>query len=433
MDRLIDILRSSADGSAAKISLKTEFELSDAQADAILTMPMRRLTGLEKDNLYKESTDLRESISKLELLLSDRHELLKSLKRDLRSLKRKYNDPRRTKITDRPKSENTSPPVKTPTAKVDHTPREKKVKEYQQMSIIEPITPVPVSIAVDHQGDIRRDSPRSSQDQQLVVKRFEINSDRELTLIASTGKAYPLKLSSIPSLGSQSIKGTNLIPSLQGTSATIVNYFTPDDLKIDQKLILLTSQGRIKRLPISELGDLTNRGLSLIKLKEDDKLQYILPVKDSTEVVVGTSSGRLIRLHISENQIPILGRSSQGIPAIKLSPREHLICCLPVQSIDELILVSQAGYTKKIPVMALPLTQVGGLGNTAMRFINKTDGLVGAAIANLQGTLKLLTNHPRVYELSHQQIKIDSKDSTGEKLLKLNKEEVIITVSNDSD
>jgi DNA gyrase subunit A len=442
LDAVINILRNAPDGTTAKAIFQTELDLSDIQADAILAMPMRRLTGLEKQNLQTEFQELTTKIDSLNNLLNDRTELLKSLKKDLRSLKRKFADDRRTKIT------KLEPPKLA--AKVDRGSLNKPksadepvlVKESRtrslppaQLQIIEAETSQPTTVEITHQGYIRRLSKTGAKlnpnTHDFVINTYQTHTEAELTLVTIDGKAYPLKIRDIPPTvgNTQGTILTSLIPAIQDPSEQIIYTIpspieTPDDL---QQLLLLTSQGKIKRILLQELSGLTNRGTTLIKLREDDKLHTIAPLSSEREIIIATSGARMLRLALASEQIPLMGRVSQGIQALKVGTRERIVGCIPANSENDLILITRHGYAKRIPISTLRIVQTGNMGTHAMQFAIKTDSLLYTSL--VRESLDLVTTTDRHELISIDRIPTSGKEGTGTKLLDLTPTEEIIVVN----
>jgi DNA gyrase subunit A len=445
LDAVIDILRNAPDGTTAKAIFQTELDLSDVQADAILAMPLRRLTGLEKKNLQTEFAEINTKINSLNNLLQDRNELLKSLKKDLRSLKRKYADARRTRITkiDPPTPE----PKKSKTATVGKSSAEPKVATAKtraernqmlpatQLRVVEAEPSQPTTVEITQQGYIRRLSKTGAklnpQIDDFVIKTYQTSTEEELTIVTTDGKAYPLKIRDIPpTLGND--RGTiltALIPALQDTDEQIIYTLPtpaeiPDDL---QQLLLLTTQGKIKRILLQELSGLTNRGTTLIKLREDDKLHTITPLTSQREIVIATSGARILRLALASEQIPLMGRVSQGIQALKVGTRERIVGCIPANNTDDIILITRQGYAKRIPISTIRIVQTGNMGTHAMQFAIKTDSLIYISLP--PENLDLVTTTHRHQLISIDRIQTYGKDGTGDKLLDLNPDEEIMVVN----
>lgn len=429
LDAVITILRNAPDGTTAKAQFQAELDLSDTQADAILAMPLRRLTGMERTNLQTEFRELTAKINTLNTLLVDRHELLKSLKKDLRSLKRKFADERRTKITpiEVPKLELTKI---TKQARIDRS----RATQPAQLQIIEAEPSQPTTVEITHQGFIRRLSKTGTKlnpnTNDLAIATYQTTTDDELTLITSDGKAYPLKVRDIPpTLGNaQGAVLSSLIPALQDRAEKVI-YTCPspiasaDDL---EQFLLLTNQGKIKRILRQEIAGLTNRGTTLIKLKEDDSLHTITPLTNQREIVIATSGARILRLALASAQIPLMGRVSQGIQALKVGTRERIVGCIPANAEDDIILIARHGYAKRIPISNIRIVQTGNMGTHAMQFATKTDSLI---YVNLPShNLDLITTTNRQESIPIAKIKSHGKDGIGTKIINLKGDEEIVSV-----
>lgn len=429
LDTVITILRNAPDGTTAKAQFQTELDLSETQADAILAMPMRRLTGMERTNLQTEFRELTAKIATLNTLLDDRHELLKSLKKDLRSLKRKFNDDRRTKIT------RTELPKPEPSAKITKQAKISRSSTIApaQLQIIEAEPSQPTTVEITHQGCIRRLSKTGTKlnpnTNDFVTATYQTTTEDELTLITTDGKAYPLKVRDIPpTLGNaQGVVLTTLIPALQDSPETIVATFSSPTASEDdlEQLLLLTNRGKIKRILRQEIVGLTNRGTTLIKLKEDDTLHTIVPLSNQREIIIATSGARILRLALASSQIPLMGRVSQGIQALKVGTREQIVGCIPVNAEDGIVLIARYGYAKRIAVSTIRIVQTGNMGTHAMQFATKTDRLIYLNLPT--STIDIFTSTNRQESIPIAKIKPHGKDGIGDNILKLSSDEEIVT------
>jgi DNA gyrase subunit A len=423
LDAVIDILRNSPDGSSAKLRLQEELALSEEQGDAILGMPMRRLTGLEKENLQREFGELTSQIEILQKLLSDRHELLKSLKKDLRALKRRYADPRRTKIS---KQDLPTPEPEQPATPTERKPKKAKVTvpTPEEPLLVEVETPSQVVLEFTTAKSVYKVSPEannrnSKPKADLCIQSETISSDSELVLLTDAGKAYAGKLADIP-LGSMLTTGTPLtalLPnSAQSAGEKIVAYSTLPLVTAANGLILLTAKGQIKRISTSELVNLTSRGLSTIKLKENDVLKYASWHYQEPEILITTSGGRFLRFSMSDRQLPVMGRTSQGVPALRLGREEEFIGVSAVNSTDTLLLITNQGYIKQISVNTIRLANRGDIGTQALQFSSKTDSLVGAVVTSGIKEVAVLSDRPRTIILSVDKLPTLGKDGTGDRI-----------------
>ena len=284
VDRVIEILRQAPDGSTAKVNLVSRLELSEVQADEILAMPLRRLTGMEQQKLEEEYEELETRINTLRNLLDDRKELLKSLKKDLRSLKRSYNDKRRSKFVAKPDNKAFA-----------RQKNKNNQKDKNLLSNSHPIPQVPVEDVVldfSQRGYVRRISSSSKRsksdngvpDYDFIIQAYETNTQKDLLVVTSGGKVYPLQIGEIPPTTGRSARGTPLITLLTSTAQSqgesIVGRFVIPENPKHKDVVLLTKQGRIKRLSGEDLTNVTRRGITILKLKDDDELfwtEFVTP------------------------------------------------------------------------------------------------------------------------------------------------------------
>ncbi len=433
LDQLIDILRNAPDGATAKIRMTEELGVSETQADSILGMPMRRITGLEQEKLLAEQAELQQRIDNLETLLGDRHELMKSLKKELRSLKRKYGDERRTRIADRVILEESKPKQKRKATTEKSAPS--STATTVQPSVLKVTKEANATINLTHEGHIYWQNPDEhtpsswKKGEDFVVQREVIGDREKIVFITDSGKAYPVAIDEIPHyLENQTQTTVGLLSQAaqRDANSTIEHFFlSPEE---NRDLILLTAKGIIKRLAISELNNLGNRGFVLIKLKEQDSLQYVTFNQEDGEIAIATSTGRILRLPVNEQNIPTMGRNAQGNQAIKLRYGETIVGCANVTDNKNILLVTQLGYSKQFPVNTARLCKRGDLGTPAIPFTNKQDYLASAILAQPESEVILTTNRGKRLVQDLGKIEILGKDRKPQKIAKLDSEEAIVNI-----
>lgn len=436
LDDVIEILRRAADGSTAKINLQSRLELSDVQADAILAMPLRRLTSLEQQNLQKEYEQLQEQITTLRKLLSDRRELLKSLKKDLRTQKRKYGDERRTKIVT----------LREELQKDTGTSGRRdagKEEENANLKLQNPKPEQPVEelvLELTQRGYVRRIQPNGKKpkvdngvsDNDFVMQTALTDTHKDLLVLTSSGKVYPVKVGDIPPTTGRSPRGTPLITLLTNTaqeaSEAVVTRFLLPEKPEDGEMILLTNQGRIKRLSLTEFANLTRRGITILKLKDDDELLLTQFTSTDTQIILASSGGRLLRFKVNDEQLPIMGRTAMGLQAMRLRQQETMVGGATFNTEENILLVTQLGYAKRLSTSALRLANRGDIGTQTFKFASRTDYLAGMVLAKPGAEVALVTNNQRVVRLKVDTVTNQGKETTGESVFQLSRDEKIIAV-----
>ena len=434
LDQVITILRQAADGSTAKQTLQNYLNFTEAQTDAILSMPLRRLTSLEQQNLEQEFTELNQKIEQLQNLLNDRKELLKALKKELRSLKRKYGDPRRTHIGEEPLKTKGLDQPKSGSSQVsaDKSSPNLVIEQAPKKAILE----------FTHRGYVRHSQPSAKKskaadnnipDHDFIVQTDLTDTAQDVLILTNTGKVYPVKVADIPISTGRAARGTPLITLLSNTAQlateTVVSRFLLPE-KLDQRdLVLLTKRGRIKRLTLSELAQISRRGITIIKLKDDDELSFIQFVSPNEQLIIGSSSGRLLRFPINEAELPTMGRTAMGLQGLRLLKHQQMIGCTTLGKERHILLFTQEGYAKRLTTNEIKFAHRGDLGTQALKFINKTDNLAAMVSANLDGEVAIVTNRDRVERIGVSQIPLLNRSSTGESLISLSRDEKIISVT----
>ncbi|GCA79993.1 DNA gyrase/topoisomerase IV subunit A [Microcystis aeruginosa] len=471
IDRVVDILKNAPDGTTAKYRFQAELGISDPQADSILAMPLRRLTGLERQKLETEATELQTKIQQLETLLHNRQEFLKSLKKELRSLKKKFADSRRTKIRtgksgDRRqetgdgkqqaagKKQETVPmkkfsppqmkevsfptphtPHPTPSLKAEVKKQENKVKKKPEsenapsLSLFTPQEPPENAILLlDAEDKISWTTPEErAPDRGLIIYQQAIEKRENFLVILDNAKAYPIATREVPPQANQPVLISSLLTkTAQKESEAVLNQFFLTEPQKTQELLLLSQQGRIKRLPIDELEGVGSRGLSLMKLKEDDRLYGAIFTHEGLDLAIATSSGRVLRYPVREELLPMMSKSAQGLAILRLRYGEHLAGCVSLPHRENLLLISGLGYAKRLAIENLRLSQLGDLGSPALQFVNKQDSLAAMVAARPGSIVLLSTNQNRKLPLEVETVTVTGKDGTGSQLVKLNPTEKII-------
>ena len=434
IDAIVDILRNASDGTTAKENLIENLAISEAQADSILGMPMRRLTGLEKQKLETEQAELEQQITTLENLLGDRHELMKALKKELRSLKRKYGDNRRTRILQK----KVASEVKEPTKEQKTAKSSKKETKAQSPSSEIKLTQQ-AKLFITNENNIYWKNPNQTteittstikQGEEFVSQSLPIKKNDRVIFAADSGRAYPVAVADIPNyLESQNANTFSFLSSAAQREAnqTIAYFFLPPENK-PFDIVLLTEKGVLKRLKGSELESIGNRGLVLIKLKDKDRLKYVSLAYPNQELAIATNGGRILRFPIDDQQIPSMGRNAQGNQALRLRYEETLVGCVSVNKKDNLLLVTKSGYGKQLEINNIRLAKRGDIGTQAINFADKEDRLTSVTIAQPEKEAIITTSLDRRLPLAIDDVEVLPRDSQGTKIIKLKAEETISQV-----
>lgn len=428
LDAIIAILRQAADGTTAKQHFQQQFNLSERQSDAILAMPLRKLTGLEQQGLQQEFTEVSQRRDQLQRLLCDRKELLKAMKKELKALRKKFSDPRRTRIQS----------------------EEERAEESQQVeeSIAEGVEEENL-VEFTQRGYVRRFSRRSYQRRQarqaaetgtglqpleedVVLQLEPALTTQEVLTLTRDGRAFTLKVADIPANPRQG-KGVplvNLLPDTVPAEAGVIAsqlVITPE--RLAQDLIVVTRLGKIKRAPLQEFTNLTGRGLTAMKVKPGDEVFYGGLAEAGDDLVLATSGGRLLRFPIDEDNLPPMGRAAQGPQGVRMGKQETLVGCVTVKSHqDQLVLVSAAGYAKRMGVADLRVARRGDLGSQCFQFSQRGDQLVALLSDRPQAALTILTSEERLALLPVASLPYLGRSGDSDRVVKLQRGETVTQV-----
>lgn len=482
LERTIAILRDSPDGSQAKVRLQTELNLSPDQAEAILAMPLRRLTGLERQKLEAELAQLTQRQQELQKLLGDRNELLKALKKDLRTLKRKYGDARRTRITapknfgqkmgaaqisseenksQDPTSEKNAPERPIPRANLLKKGKTKPTGAADNIPGLDlAFKPENTVVQFTYRGYVKRFAPDNFARPKFadhateniavigqVIDDFSretyfTQTDKTIVVFTRTGKAYPLNWRDLQltngrpaksiskSIEDRGIPLITLLPnSVQGNPNIIATQLLLPQPTNGKGLVLLTKRGRIKRISLEQLSNLSNRGLTIVKLKEGDELLSVNFANPGDFVILATSGGRLLRLEVNDEHLPIMSYAAQPQPALRLGKQENLVGIVTLNVTDNFLICTQDGWVKQMQVSSLRLAKPGDIGTQVLQFKNDTDTLVGIVPAVKNGEVILVTSQDRLLSLPVNGVKLWEKDGTGDRIKILQPNEQIISIN----
>jgi DNA gyrase subunit A len=416
LDALITLLRFAASNAVAKTELQTQFNFSLVQAEAILSMPLRRITAMEQSGLHAEMTELKTKISGFELILGDRRELLKTIKKDLRNLKKKHGNDRRTRLVNLTNSSTngSSKELNPEISEQPPTPSE---------------VPQEVLIQLTQKGYVKRLEPKTKSSKSanttntaddIVIADYATYTDRDLIVLTNSGKAFPVAIADIPK---GKPKGTPLIRLLPDSADSVVANFIWDR-QPESSLVLVTAEAKIKRLSLSELAGISSRGLMTIKLGEQDRLFWGGIVALDRQLAIATSTGRILKINTDEEQVSTLGRSAMGTIALRLRNAETIVGVIPLTQPDlELLLITTQGYSKRLKIKDIRLSQRASIGSQAIMFKNKQDTLRAIApILPNQAHIHLgiiKDDQTKIIEMELVRIPLEPCNSSGIKISEL--------------
>ncbi|WP_273436630.1 DNA topoisomerase (ATP-hydrolyzing) [Synechococcus sp. UW140] len=395
---VIEMIQSARDSASAKASLQVQLDLTERQAEAVLAMPLRRLTGLEQESLRKELEELRQEQKELRHLLDDRPTLLDTLVKELKQLRKQFATPRRTRL-----QEGGDDLV------AQRAAAQRPNAEAQRLHALAAISS-DNRLLLQSDGLLRIASPQSlgklhlseplpfgdhGAHGQLIMA---VQPAPTLLAFTSGGRVAALRWEfaaqqpgPIEKFLPESVDG-------QGEKVVEVLVLPPEDINFS--IGLLSSDGRFKRIAAEEFRELSGRATTVLKLKDGVVLERAVICKETDNLIVASSTGRSLRLPIDENNVPLMGRTAQGPTLMRLLPGETIVGAAVTAADAEVLLISALGQLKKLAVSNLRLCQRGDLGEIALRFSNRNDQLVDlracdvelVAVETQTGSIRLQTD-----------------------------------------
>lgn len=416
LDEVIELIKKSKTTDDARLGLMSRFGLDVDQANAILEMQLRRLTGLEQDKIKAEYEELLKKIKEYESILADRQKVLNIIKDELQEDKEKFGDDRRTQI----------------------------LPEQGEMSI-EDLTPnTAMAVFITHQGYIKRISLDTFDRQNRATRGksgiktkedddiqhfFTAMMHDKVLFFSSKGTVYSLNVYDFPE-GSRQAKGlpiVNVLPIEQDekiTAVVPVSSFTPD-----LNLIMLTKGGYIKRISLDNFSNIRRNGIIAIGLEDGDELNWVKLATAKEEIIIGTSCGMAIRFGVSD--LRPLGRSARGVNSMKLRTGDTIIGCdiVPRDYDADLLVVTSDGFGKRSKLSEFRPQNRGGIGLIATKFKSSASRLVALTIVEETDEIMLVTANGIVTRLKAGDISRQGRPATGVRAQNLVDGDTVVSVN----
>ena len=411
IDRVIEIIRGSANVAAAKASLIEEFGLSDAQSQAIVDMRLRALTGLERNRLENEYKELEERIAYLQSILGDEKVLLGVIRDELLTIKAKYGDDRKTAIELAEDEFNAE----------DLIPNEAAVIAMTKLGYIKRMSP-------DHFKAQNRGGKgikgMNILDEDYIADLITINNHDYVLFFTNLGRVYQLKGYEIPE-ASRTARGTAVINLLQLQAGEKVTSILRNEGHESGYLTMATKLGMIKRTNLSEYGNIRKVGLAAISLREGDELIDVHVTDGKRDIIMISHLGQCIRF--DENDARATGRVSMGVKGMNLADGDNVIGMQVAEENGELLFVSEMGMGKKTAMSEFKDQNRGGKGIRCYRVNAKTGNLAGVKVYKEGYELMLITTEGTVIRMKTDTIPVLGRDTSGVKLMQVDQENVKVS------
>ena len=416
IDRVISIIRVSSTVQAAKESLMKEFNLTDAQSQAIVDMRLRALTGLERSKIEAELADLQKKIEEYRAILADKNKLLTVIKTEISLIADKYGDERRTSIGY----------DEYDLSMEDLIPDEACVIARTNMGYVKRMTPD--NFKSQHRGG-KGIKGMQTLEEDYIKDLFMTTSHHVLTFFTNTGRAYKLKAYEIPEAGRTS-RGTAIINLLQlapGETITAVVPVKVEDISDNDYLFMATKNGIVKKTPCREFANIRKNGIQAMTLRDDDELIEVKLTDDTTEVMMVTKLGMCIRFKATD--VRPTGRSAMGVIGMNLMDTDEVVGVQLNTQGDTMLIVSENGMGKKTDISEYAVQHRGGKGVKCYKITEKTGNVIGAKAVDDTREVMLITTEGIIIRLACRDISTLGRITSGVKLINLDDNVKVATVS----
>ena len=414
IDEVIKIIRGSANVADAKAQLMERFALSEIQAQAIVDMRLRALTGLEREKLENEYRELMAKIAELKAILADEKKLLGVIREEIIVISDKYGDERRTAIG---------------------------YDEYD-MSAEDLIPDDDVVVAMTNFGYIKRmssDNFKSQNrggkgikgmqtiDEDYIEDLLMTTNHHYVMFFTNTGRVYRLKAYEIPEAG-RTARGTAIVNLLQlMPGEKITSIIAMKEFEDDKYLFMATRNGMVKKTSLKEYENVRKNGLQAIVLRENDELIEVKRTDNTEDIFLVTKKGMCIRFH--ETDVRVTGRVSMGVIGMKFDEDDEVIGMQMSSQGECLLVASEYGYGKRTPIEEFNCQNRGGKGVRCYKIIDKTGDLIGAKLVDNSREIMLITNEGIIIKMSVNDISIIGRNTSGVKLMSIDPDSGIAVAS----
>lgn len=406
IDEVIRIIRASASTAEAKSNLIERFEFTDVQAQAIVDMRLRALTGLEREKLENEHKELMAKIKELKAILADEKLLLGVIRTEIQVIADKYGDDRRSKIGFDVYDINME----------DLIPRENTVIAMTSLGYIKRMT-------VDNFKTQNRGGKgikgMTTIEEDYIEDLLMMDTHQYVMFFTNLGRVYRMKAYEIPEAG-RTARGTAIINLLQLNPGEKISAMIPvttyDD---DQNLFMVTKKGIVKKTAIVEYSNVRKNGLIAINLRDDDELIEVKTTNRDTEILLVTKFGMCIRF--KETDVRNTGRSSMGVIGMNLADRDEVIGMQLNTQGDELLIVSENGMGKRTNINEFAVQRRGGKGIKCYKIVEKTGNVVGVKAVNEEHEIMMITTEGIIIQIRMSDVSVLGRITSGVKLINLEK------------
>ena len=417
IDEVIRIIRGSKTSDIAQKSLIKSFKLSEIQAQAILAMQLRRLTGLERDAIENELKELLAAIKRYEEILADEREILAIIKTELLEMKEKYGDERKSQIIN---------------YELGKFSDEELIPEEESVILLTGENYIKRTLQSDYRKQNRGGKGKrgmTTKEEDIIDQVIPASTHDYLLFFTNRGRVFRLKAYEVPAAG-LSAKGVAAVNLLQlqpeeKITAIIKHAKNTSD---DGYLFMATVKGTVKKTPLKDYANIRTNGLIAIKLDEGDELRWIQKTNGDHDVIISTSAGQAVRF--SEKDTRPMGRSARGVRGVRLRPSDSVVGMDVVTGDDQVLLViSEKGFGKRTKVVNFPTHKRGGVGIKAAVVTAKTGPIISVCTIepNMNEAI-LVSRNGQTIRLGLEDIKLLGRTTQGVTIMRLSEGDAVSSI-----
>ena len=414
IDEVISIIRSSENVQLAKSRLMERFALSDAQAQAIVDMRLRTLTGLERGKLEAEYKELMARIEELKAILADEKKLLGVIKEEIMIIAEKYGDDRRTSIGF----------DEYDISMEDLIPRSNTVIAMTKLGYIK-------RMSIDNFHSQNRGGKgikgMETIDDDYIEELLMTTTHHYLMFFTNTGKVYRMKAYEIPE-ASRTARGTAIINLIQLQPGEKITAVIPlKEYKEDHYLFMATKNGIVKKTPVTDYANVRKKGLAAINLREDDELIEVKFTDNTKDIVLVTKYGQCIRFH--ETDVRSTGRTSMGVIGMNLADEDEVVGMQLNTQGEYLLIASEKGLGKLTKMEEFSPQNRGGKGVKCYKITEKTGNIIGVKAVNMDNEIMMITTEGIIIRMKVEGISVLGRVTSGVKLMNLSDDVTVASIA----
>jgi len=414
LDAVITLIRNSADPKVAKDGLMANFGLSESQAQAILDLRLQRLTGLERDKIMEEHRETVELIAKLRAILADEKEIYKIIVDELKEIKKKYGDERRTQIVDRS----------------------------EEISVEDMIVDEDMVVTISHEGYIKRNPATlyraqrrggkgkigaTTKEEDFVECLFVASMHSYILFFTTIGKVYWIKVHELPQ-ASRAARGKPIVNLLNLEPGERISAFlSVREFLEGRYIVFATKNGLIKKTELMAYANPRASGIRAIGLEERDEVIGVGLTDGQQEIILSTADGQSIRF--KEEQVRPTGRGTFGVFGMKLDPGDKVVSMVILTLGCDVLTVSEGGFGKRTAVDEYPLQSRGGKGVITIKTTEKNGRVVGVQQVTEEDQLMLVTNTGKIIRLRIKDIRLIGRNTQGVRLIDVEEGDRVVSLA----